>query len=291
MGETHLESYRRLADTYRLVLSELSLDSLLDRIAGTLSEIVPYDTLTIYQADEAERHLIPVLARDQWADEIMNDSARFGEGLTGWAAQHRQSLLVNDAHDDPRIAIVPGTPMEPESLIVVPLVARDRVKGCLNVYRLGEGPEAHFSDVEFELAQRFADAAALAIDNVQIRAILEREAQTDPLTGLYNHRAFQERLRAELTRANRAHDAVALLLFDIDDFKRVNDVHGHSAGDQVLVAIANCLRETVRVSDLPCRIGGEEFAVILPSCDAGDALASGRGQREARSVRDQQLAA
>ena len=272
MGETHLESYRRLADTYRLVLSELSLDSLLDRIAGTLSEIVPYDTLTIYQADEAERHLIPVLARDQWADEIMNDSARFGEGLTGWAAQHRQSLLVNDAHDDPRIAIVPGTPMEPESLIVVPLVARDRVKGCLNVYRLGEGPEAHFSDVEFELAQRFADAAALAIDNVQIRAILEREAQTDPLTGLYNHRAFQERLRAELTRANRAHDAVALLLFDIDDFKRVNDVHGHSAGDQVLVAIANCLRETVRVSDLPCRIGGEEFAVILPSCDAGDAL-------------------
>jgi diguanylate cyclase (GGDEF)-like protein len=271
-GETHLGSYRRLADMYRLVLSELSLDSVLDRIAGTLSEIVPYDTLTIYQSDEAQRHLIPVLARDEWAEEIMNDSVLFGEGLTGWAAEHREPLLANDAHDDPRVAVVPGTPMEPESLIIVPLIARDRVKGCLNVYRLGEGRETHFSEAEFELAQRFGDAAALAIDNIQIRAILERQAQTDPLTGLYNHRAFQERLRAELTRANRAHDSVALLMFDIDDFKRVNDVHGHSAGDQVLVAIADCVRETVRGSDLPCRIGGEEFAVVLPSCNAGDAL-------------------
>jgi diguanylate cyclase (GGDEF)-like protein len=280
-GEIHLGSYRRLADTYRLVLSELSLDSLLDRIAGTLSEIVPYDTLTIYQADEAQRHLIPVLARDQWAEEIMNDSVLFGEGLTGWAAEHREPVLANYAHDDPRVAVVPGTPMEPESLIVVPLIARDRVKGCLNVYRLGEEPEARFSEAEFELAQRFADAAALAIDNVQIRAILERQALTDPLTGLYNHRAFQERLRAELSRANRAHDSVALLMFDIDDFKRVNDVHGHSAGDQVLVAIADCMRETVRSYDLPCRIGGEEFAVILPSCDAGDALGLG-GRLSAR---------
>src|SRR5204863_3523288 len=109
-----------------------------------------------------------------------------------------------------------------------------------------------------------------------VRASLEHQAQTDSLTGLYNHRFFHERLRAELTRATRAHDSVGLLMFDIDDFKRVNDICGHAVGDQILVAIAGALSGLVRGSDMACRIGGEEFAVILPSCGAGDALGLAR---------------
>ena len=107
---------------------------------------------------------------------------------------------------------------------------------------------------------------------MQVRASLEHQAQTDSLTGLYNHRFFHERLRAELTRAARAHDSVGLLMFDIDDFKRVNDICGHAVGDQILVAIAGALTSLVRASDIACRVGGEEFAVIMPSCGAGDAL-------------------
>ena len=165
---------------------------------------------------------------------------------------------------------VPGTPVEPEALISVPLIARGALKGALNIYRIGE--EAGFAEHEFELAKWFGDAAALAVDNAQIRARLEHLAQTDSLTGLYNHRFFHERLRAELTRASRTHDSVAVLMFDLDDFKRVNDVYGHGAGDQLLMQLARLARETVRDSDVVCRIGGEEFAVIMPSCDAGDAL-------------------
>ncbi len=97
---------------------------------------------------------------------------------------------------------VPGTPVEPEALISVPLIARGALKGALNIYRIGE--EAGFAEHEFELAKWFADAAALAVDNAQIRARLEHLAQTDSLTGLYNHRFFHERLRAELTRASRS---------------------------------------------------------------------------------------
>src|SRR5205085_3885265 len=144
------------------------------------------------------------------------------------------------------------------------------VKGALNIYRLGA--DASFHQHEFELAKWFGDAAALALDNAHIRARLERLAQTDSLTGLYNHRYFHERLRSELTRASRSHDPVAVLMFDLDDFKRVNDVYGHGAGDQLLIQIARIARETVRGSDVVCRIGGEEFGVIMPSCDAGDAL-------------------
>ena len=270
-----VDSYRRLADVFHAVLSEETHVSVLDRIADTLADIIPYDAFTIYQADEARRLLIPVMARDSWADEVMSDRPRFGEGITGWAIEHGEAQLVNDAHLDPRVKQVPGTPEnEPESLISIPLVARGTVKGALNVYRLGVG--AAFSEEDFELAKRFGDAAALALDNAQARAVLELQAQTDSLTGLYNHRYFHERLRAELNRASRTHDSIAVLMLDIDDFKRVNDVHGHGAGDQVLLALADLLQETVRTSDVVCRLGGEEFGVVMASCDAGDALGLAR---------------
>src|SRR5689334_7316870 len=270
-----VQSYRQLADVFHDILSEHSLDNLLDRIADTLADLVPHDTLSIYQADDAQTQLTPVLARDKWAEKIMESRSDFGEGITGWAALHREPVRTNQAHLDPRTKTVPGTPPdEAEALITVPLIARDLVKGVLNIYRLGE--DASFSDEEFELTTRFADAAALALDNAQIRARLEHLAQTDSLTGLYNHRYFHERLRSELTRVSRAHDSCAVLMFDVDDFKRVNDVYGHGAGDQLLIGVARVAREVVRGSDVVCRVGGEEFGVIMPSCNATDALGLAR---------------
>jgi diguanylate cyclase (GGDEF)-like protein len=264
------ESYRRLAEVYHEVLSEQALDALLERIADTLADLVPYEALHVYEADEARRLLVPVLARSDWAEEIMRSTPAYGQGITGWAVEHREPVLTNAAHLDPRVAIVPGTPADPEALISIPLVARGAVKGALNVYRIGDS--ARFDEHEFELAKWFGDAAALALDNAQIRARLEHQAQTDPLTGLYNHRLFHERLRGELNRASRAHDTVTLLMFDLDDFKRVNDVHGHAAGDRVLVGLASLVQRTVRNADVVCRIGGEEFAVIMPSCDVSGAV-------------------
>ncbi len=278
-----VESYRRLAEVFHLVLSEQSLDALLDRIAETLADLMPYEALHIYEVDEDRRELIPVLARSQaYENEIMSSRPRFGEGITGWAVENRRPVWTNQAHLDPRVVTVPGTPVEPEALISVPLIARGALKGALNIYRIGE--DAGFAEHEFELAKWFGDAAALAVDNAQIRARLEHLAQTDSLTGLYNHRFFHERLRAELTRASRSHDSVAVLMFDLDDFKRVNDVYGHGAGDQLLMQLARLARDTVRDSDVVCRIGGEEFAVIMPSCDAGDAL--GLAARLTSSLKD-----
>jgi len=259
------EPYRRLAEIFHDVLSEQSLDALLDRIADTLAELIPYEDVHIYEADEAKRELIPVLARSKWAEEVMSETFSFGQGITGWAVEHREAVLANNAHLDPRVRFVPGTPVEPEALIAVPLIARGHLKGTLNIYRVGES--AVFTDEEFLLAKRFGDAAALAIDNAHIRARLEHQAETDALTGLYNHRAFHERLRLALQRASAVHETVALLMLDLDDFKKINDVYGHGVGDQFLTQIADVLRATVRANDVVCRIGGEEFGVILPSGD------------------------
>ena len=210
------------------VLSEQSPEALLDRIAETLGDLVPHEDLHIYEADEQQRELVPVFALGPWTEEVMRerDPVRAGDHRLG--RRPPQPRARQRGAPRPRVEFVPGTPPDPEALISVPLIARGSLKGALNIYRIGE--DAFFDDDEFELARWFGDAAALAIDNAQIRARLEHLAHTDSLTGLYNHRYFHERLRSELSRAGRAHDTVALMMLDIDDFKRVNDVCGHAAG-------------------------------------------------------------
>jgi len=267
---TLVESYRRLADVFHAVLAEQSLDTLLVRIADAVGDLIPLDTLTIYEADETKRVLKPVLVRDVYADEIMSTTISFSEGITGWAARNREAVLSNQAHLDPRVRTVPGTPLEPEALICVPLIARGQIKGALNIYR--EGDAVAFSEMEFEMAKRFGDAAALALDNAEGRAQLEHQARTDSLTGLFNHSVFYERLLHSLQESSRTHQPLAVLMLDIDDFKRVNDVHGHAVGDELLRFLAEALRAIVRPEDVICRLGGEEFAVVMEGCGGEDAV-------------------
>ena len=267
---TLVESYRRLADVFHEVLAEQSLDALLVRIADTVGDLIPQDTLTIYEADETKKVLKPVLVRDVYADEIMSTTISFAEGITGWATRHREAVLSNQAHLDPRVRTVPGTPLEPEALICVPLIARGQIKGALNIYR--EGEAVAFTEMEFEIAKRFGDAAALALDNAESRARLEHQARTDSLTGLFNHSVFYERLLQSLQESSRTHRPLALLMLDIDDFKHVNDVHGHAVGDELLRFLAEALRAIVRPEDIICRLGGEEFAVVMDGCGGEDAV-------------------
>jgi len=279
-GGYAVEPYRRLAEIFHDVLSEESLDSLLERIADALAVLIPYEDVHIYAADEAKRELVPVLARSKWEHEIMSETFSFGAGITGWAVEHREPVLANQAHLDPRVRFVPGTPIEPEALIAAPLIARGRLRGALNIYRVGE--EEEFSEEEFLLATRFGDAAALAIDNARVRARLEHQASTDALTSLYNHRTFHDRLRQELLRASVEHHTVALVMLDLDDFKKVNDVYGHGVGDELLLQVADVLRSSVRTTDVVCRVGGEEFAIIIPSGDLETTL--GLAERLGQSI-------
>jgi diguanylate cyclase (GGDEF)-like protein len=267
---TLVESYRRLADVFHELLAEQSLDALLLRIADVVGDLIPHDTLTIFEADETKQVLKPVLVRDVYADEIMSTTIRFSEGITGWAARNRQAVLANQAHLDPRVRTVPGTPLEPEALICVPLLARGSVKGTLNIYR--EGAVGAFNETEFEVARRFGDAAALALDNAEIRTRLEHQARTDSLTGVFNHSVFYERLLEALHEGSRTHVPVAVLMLDIDDFKHVNDVHGHSVGDELLRMLADALRAAVRPEDVISRLGGEEFAIVMTGCAGRDAV-------------------
>jgi diguanylate cyclase (GGDEF)-like protein len=128
------------------------------------------------------------------------------------------------------------------------------------------------------LAEAFND---MAIRIAAQKAALTEVAISDPLTGLHNRRAFQARLAEEVERARRSGEPFALLMVDLDRFKAINDRHGHPAGDAVLLAVAETFQRQVRAIDLPARLGGEEFAVLLPGSDEQAARAAAERLRSA----------
>lgn len=128
---------------------------------------------------------------------------------------------------------------------------------------------------------RFASLVGLAISNADARDRLERQASTDPLTGIANRRTFRERLTEEVARAERYGRHLSLALIDLDHFKAVNDVHGHAGGDRVLVLFAQLLSAHSREGELVARIGGEEFAWLMPETDEHGARIAANRVREA----------
>jgi diguanylate cyclase (GGDEF)-like protein len=265
-----------IIDAVAGVLAEQSLDSTLEAMARALRGIVPYTSLAIYEVDLERNRLIPAFATGLWVEETMADAPKIDNSITGKVVRSRQLVHLEPGHPWFGRFIIDGTPQDVEAIVFCPLVVADRVIGTLNVWREDcapgmEGIVPSFTPEEAQLIKRFAGLAALAYDNARRRDLLSAQARTDELTGLFNRRHFHERLAAELARAQRDDAPVGLALLDVDDFKRVNDVHGHPVGDQVLGAFARVLESQVRAGDVVCRTGGEEFAVILPKADEAEA--------------------
>jgi diguanylate cyclase (GGDEF)-like protein len=135
--------------------------------------------------------------------------------------------------------------------------------GLITVCRAGRA----FTEDDLELLRSLAARATLALANVNRHFDMQRQAVTDDLTGLATHGHFQDQLSAEMEGVLRYHYPVGLIMLDLDDFKAINDLHGHLQGDLVLRHVADALRETSRDVDIPARYGGEELALILPHTD------------------------
>jgi len=156
--------------------------------------------------------------------------------------------------------------------ICVPMSARSDMLGFLHLRRRVPHPSGEtFSDVELRLAHAVADEIAMSLANVGLREILRHQALRDPLTGLYNRRFLVEALEVELRRALRSRTPVALVMLDLDGFKRINDANGHAAGDLFLQSLSGLLQSKVRASDVLCRYGGDEFCIVMPQTSLEDA--------------------
>src|SRR5438034_7168560 len=153
--------------------------------------------------------------------------------------------------------------------LAVPLPGETQTLGYLTVFTRSKGH--HFTDDDVRQLETLALSAGPAIENARRFREARQLADLDALTGLHNRRYFHETLARECARAHRYERKLALIVFDLDDFKEINDRIGHLAGDTVLAEAAERVRDVVRTADIACRVGGDEFAVILPESSLEDA--------------------
>ena len=151
--------------------------------------------------------------------------------------------------------------------LCVPLTAQGQMLGLLHLQRLRKRPKTAVSSKSehsaADLAVMAAEDVGIALSNIALRESLREQSIRDSLTGLFNRRFFEEFLFRELARAERKTQQLSVVVLDIDHFKRINDTFGHSAGDMVLRRVGPILQKHVRESDIACRIGGEEFLLLL----------------------------
>jgi diguanylate cyclase (GGDEF)-like protein len=261
--DQHLAIEEQLASLAALS-SELRLDEVLDRITASASSAIGGAQFALLIAD------LGGMRADRYAG-ISSDSLH---QLEHWAHESQRTLgrgpvVIDDLGRVPSLTGLTdehGVPLG--SACAVPLVFRDRLLGVL--VALAPGATV-FLPQDVQALETYAGRAAIALSNARLVEQLEREAATDPLTGLANKRAFELAYGAELSRAARMDNTVALVTLDIDHFKEINDGFGHPFGDEVLVAVAKALRAAVRAHDTVARLGGEEFAMLLPDANLRDA--------------------
>jgi diguanylate cyclase (GGDEF)-like protein len=260
-AEAQLEIRHDLLTLSESLLSTLDDASVFDHVASTLKSLVAYDSVSVGAVSENGDELHMMFADGLDADVVRDRRLPLGTGVTGDVLRSGTAELVNDMLNDPRAYQIPGTPNVEQSSLIVPIRLGTR-HAVLSVDRFGG---ERFTPDDLETVRLFASIAAVALENARLYKVAEEQAITDGLTGLYNHRHFYERLGLELARARRSGTPLAMLMIDLDDFKRLNDDYGHVAGDHVLRTIGRSLDDCTRHGvDLAARYGGEEFAVFLP---------------------------
>ncbi|MFQ5579032.1 MAG: diguanylate cyclase [Nitrospiria bacterium] len=268
--------------------STLDLTFRLKETISSAKNIINFDTCFIFLVEGGGRRMV-VKAVDGYDTKIIDYSFPLTNGLLSLIVKNRHDLIFSNTlsarmetspfsrrkenkifPDGCRIRLPShsflGLPMEKEE-DVIGVILFSSVKGDA------------FTTYNRHILKIMCNHAAVSISEAQVHARMEKLTQTDELTGLLNHRGFQDRLSEMFDRVDRHPEPFSLLMIDIDYFKKVNDTFGHPAGDAVIRKVSGILRKLVRKVDAAARYGGEEFAVLLAKTDAA------RAQRMAERIR------
>ncbi|TAK02676.1 MAG: diguanylate cyclase [Candidatus Manganitrophaceae bacterium] len=260
--------YSALLEISKNLGSRLDLNHRLEITADSAKEIIDYDRCFIFLVERGERRMT-VKAVKGYDPTIVDYNFALTNGLLSIIVKNRQVLLFSQVPSQrTKHKIFPDTckiNIDCQSFLGLPLIIEDRVIGV--VLFLSEQENA-FTTYDRHVLSILCNHVAISIAEAQAHAQVEQLAITDGLTGVYNHRRFQERLQEEFLRSARHPEPFSILMIDIDYFKKINDTFGHPAGDAVLKIIAKLLVKMVRKLDMVARYGGEEFVVLLLKSDS-----------------------
>lgn len=276
--QKQIDALRDLIEVAKTVVSTLDLDTLLQAIlvsAMHYSE-TPAGSVALYDTKKKELSLHAHRGLSSEFIKVERWTVSRG-GLTEQILNSGEIFIVDDTESTPffhnPVAINEGI----RSLICVPLIFQDEIVGILY---LDDFKPRTFDRQRLELLSILSSFAALAIHNARLHKKTKLMAITDYLTGLYNHRYFQQILTQELGRARRYQKMLSLIILDIDNFKTFNDRFGHAVGDKVLIAIGEIVSRSLRKVDYAFRYGGEEFVILLPETSLENAVLTADRLRE-----------
>ena len=278
---------REMTGLYHIGLattSSLQIDEVLRLIYEQVNRAVRPDTFYIglYDEDLEELRFDIFVENEEFLPPFR---ARLGDGISAWVIRNRRPVFVPNWNAEieqlPFEAGVLGAPTQ--SVISVPLMAKNKMVGVMSV-------QAHSSNAfdhdHLRLLTSIAGQAALSLENAKLHAQVSEQAQRDPLTGVFNHGTFIDKLHNTVRQAGETGNPVALIMLDIDRFKQYNDTYGHMLGDDVLRSIVVAIQNHLKSTDVVGRWGGEEFGIVLPDVTRAQAslIAERIRQTSARTV-------
>ena len=259
--------FHRLA---RSLTESFDLDTILRTILEHMERFIDAELWTLLMLDQATQELYYALAAGGEEAALRDLRVKIGEGVAGWVAQHGETLIVPEALDDPRLhAPYSDRLRKVRSVIALPLRGRKGTHGVIEILNPRAG---QLTDYSIAFLHILADHAAIAIENAHDVARIQQLTITDDTTGLFNVRHLYDVLGRELERGQRTGSAVSLAFIDLDQFKLVNDVHGHLVGSELLARAGQRLQELSRKQDHCFRYGGDEFVIMMPETGANAAL-------------------
>ncbi len=271
----------------KALTSTLEIREVLKMIMQKVSELLKPQNWSLLLLDDKTGELYFEAAVGEGADLIKGLRVKLGEGIAGWVAREGQPVLVPDVQQDPRFAVRfdDASQFKTSAVLAVPIRSKQRTLGVIELINGGASLGKGFSDDDVRTLASIADYAAIALENARNFQRLQELTVIDDHTGLYNSRHLHRQMEVELVRARRFAHPVALIFFDLDHFKAVNDTYGHQRGSALLREVGQVLTATLRTVDVPVRYGGDEFVVLLPETDRAQATLCAERLRKAISER------
>jgi diguanylate cyclase (GGDEF)-like protein len=265
-SQTKTRNLHALYDVSNSFSTLLELNSVLEKALKTACEISTCDSAYVALVEDGGRKFN---VRAWWGpSKTIEKPVQLEDELASWVLQNKKAIRYTRGQKDKSLLAFSrkeGMLGSVQSFLMVPLLAGENVLG---VIRLNSQSPDSYQEYDQDILLTLANQTAMALENAFMVQQIQDMAIRDGLTGVYNHRYFQERLSDELVKAERFNKDLSLALLDVDHFKKFNDNYGHQEGDKVLKIVSQVIQGTIRNKvDMVARYGGEEFAVVLPETD------------------------